>query len=225
MKPLQTTLCLDESCWFFFSPFFFFVKQIWNKKCNFHSGACMKWSGLQNSCPGWMCLRWASKQYSCNSSKSTHCWGAHGRVGCYWFFFNLFYVNPSFLLIENTNKKKKGKGGREGGRQKKKNREFCSVSPIKSIHPDEGFNGANPLLESKRNSPLWLSHDGGRRESRNERGADLSPRFSCLVPFMCALPPPPPPSLLLCLSSHWNVKCSSCLGVKEGFPGGNGLPF
>lgn len=115
----------------FFSPsFFFFVKQIWNKKCNFHSGACMKWSGLQNSCPGWMCLRWASKQYSCNSSKSTHCWGAHGRVGRYWFFFNLFYVNPSFLLIENTNKKKK-KEREEGRGGDKKNQRILFCKPHK----------------------------------------------------------------------------------------------
>lgn len=120
--------------------------------------------------------------------------------------------------MKTQTKKKKGKGGGEGGRQKK-NREFCSVSPIKSIHPDEGFNGANPLLESKRNSPLWLSHDGGRRESRNERGADLSPRFSCLVPFMCALPPPPPPSLPLALP-QFPLKCQmqQLSGSERGVP-------
>lgn len=74
-----------------------------------------------------------------------------------------------------------------------KNKEFCSVSPIKLIPPEEVFNSANPLPVCLTFKETPLSPDcrimgGKKRESRTENDAEfLSPLFSHSGAFMCLL--------------------------------------
>lgn len=93
-----------------------------------------------------------------------------------------------------------------------KNKEFCSVSPIKLIHPKEVFNSTNPLpvcliLKETLLFLLTVILWGKKCESRNESDAEfLSPLFSLWSLYVCsatspssiALPPALPQFPLKC---------------------------
>lgn len=97
---------------------------------------------------------------------------------------------------------------------------FCSVSSIKLIHLNALCNSDNANLTP--NFPILLTAMlWGNCERRIQEMQNC-----CLSPFLtwaplCLLPHSLPCSislslfLSLCLNSHWNVKCSSCLQVKE----------
>lgn len=180
MKPLENTLmCLDES----------FYKADFKKHAARIEGLVRSdWESRitpQDEC---VCVEPSDNAEHWNNIHVTFLKastvGAHGRVCCYSFF--LFILCKSFLLlIENTNKKR--------GWQKIK--EFCSVSPVKLIHPKEVFSSTNPsayLSNLKRNSSL--SPDCHIMGGKNLKAEMKEMQNFCLLAFLTPVP--------LCVLSH-----------------------